>query len=168
MLLLLKAVLAILPGRIAKMFLSTPFLLMNSLKVMCKNVNSTKLLTGIPGRVNLDSFLLNIFVSLNFSLIKYYSCFCILFCKPHGHLYLVNFFRMRTLDKLLFSLAVEFLVSKKAWSPAEVSPAHATSIWLLTCVGSPMFNKVGVLTEFFSTFMTCKGLLSSVSSLVCM
>lgn len=66
-----------------------------------------------------------------------------------------------------FPLPVKLLVSQKAWAPAEVSLASATGVRLLTCVGSPVFNEVGVLTEFFSTFMTGKGLLSCVSSLVC-
>lgn len=58
-------------------------------------------------------------------------------------------------------------MSKKAGPPAEVPPAYAAAIRLLSCVGSSVFNKVGVLTELFPTLMTGKGLLSSVSSLVC-
>lgn len=55
-------------------------------------------------------------------------------------------------------------MSKKAGAPAEVSPAHATSIWLLACVGSLVLNKVAVLNESFPAFVTFKGLLSCVNS----
>ena len=107
-------------------------------------------------------------ISPNIPLMKN-SCFIVLYFSTNFSikLHLVNLFRLMTLDKLPPSL-VEFLVPKKAWPPAEVSSAYVTGIRLLTCVGSPVFNKMGVLTKFFSTFMTCKGLLSSVSSLVCM
>ncbi|TEA30386.1 hypothetical protein DBR06_SOUSAS17710007, partial [Sousa chinensis] len=43
-------------------------------------------------------------------------------------------------------------------------PAYATSIRLLTCVGSLVFNKVGVLNESFPTFITFKGFFSCVNS----
>lgn len=38
---------------------------------------------------------------------------------------------------------------------------------LMLHVGSPVFSKVRILTEFLSTYITHKGFLSSVSSLVC-
>ena len=40
-------------------------------------------------------------------------------------------------------------------------------LMLMLHVGSPVFTKVGVLTEFLSTYITHKGFLASVSSLVC-
>lgn len=80
------------------------------------------------------------------------------FVKFRVKLHLVNFFRLKTLENLR-SLE-EFLVPKKACWPAAVAPD-------VLQVSSPVLNKVGILTEFFSTVTTRKGLFSSVNSLVC-
>lgn len=142
----------------------------NDWRDQCKTNNvyfcdHRKLLSGC--RPSLDYFLWNICLSPPYSDVKFFKVcdFCFTQILVSSSIWWMS---SEWGHWTSFSSQVEFLVSKKAWPPAEISPAYAASIWLLTCVGSPVFNKVGVLTEFFSTFMTCEGLFSCMSSLVCM